>query len=152
MMGFKGSSVYDAGFFYATSNCSYPPYIPLQTYAVAKPRKLKAEWTIESAQDLKATNGLDAEAELSNILGAEIRNEIDREIIRTLYYLVEEESIPDTPNTDEWWTIADIVQEVPKPSTWACFELIKRTHDHHRPLVGRRQEKPETAYVPGLWT
>jgi len=52
----------------------------------AKTRKLKAEYTIEISQDLKAVHGLDAETELANILSAEILAEINREIIRTLYY------------------------------------------------------------------
>ena len=50
----------------------------------AKSRALKAEYTIELAQDLKAIHGLDAEAELANILSAEILAEINREVIRTI--------------------------------------------------------------------
>lgn len=50
----------------------------------AKSRALKAEYTMELAQDLKAIHGLDAEAELSNILSTEILAEINREIIRTV--------------------------------------------------------------------
>ena len=50
----------------------------------AKARALKAEYTLELAQDLKAIHGLDAETELSNILSAEILAEINREVIRTL--------------------------------------------------------------------
>lgn len=50
----------------------------------AKSRALKAEYSLELAQDLKAIHGLDAEAELSNILTAEILAEINREIIRTI--------------------------------------------------------------------
>lgn len=53
----------------------------------AKSRALKAEYSIEVAQDLKAIHGLDAETELANILSAEILTEINREIIRTIYYL-----------------------------------------------------------------
>jgi hypothetical protein len=52
---------------------------------VAKSRALKAEYTLELAQDLKAIHGLDAEAELSNILSTEILAEINREVIRTIY-------------------------------------------------------------------
>jgi hypothetical protein len=52
---------------------------------VAKTRALKAEYTLELAQDLKAIHGLDAEAELSNILSTEILAEINREVIRTIY-------------------------------------------------------------------
>jgi len=48
-------------------------------------RALKAEYTMELAQDLKAVHGLDAETELSNILSAEILAEINREVIRTIY-------------------------------------------------------------------
>ena len=51
----------------------------------AKSRALKAEYTMELAQDLKAIHGLDAETELSNILSAEILAEINREVIRTIY-------------------------------------------------------------------
>jgi hypothetical protein len=50
----------------------------------AKSRALKAEYTMELAQDLKAIHGLDAEAELSNILQSEILVEINREVIRTI--------------------------------------------------------------------
>lgn len=50
----------------------------------AKTRALKAEYTIELAQDLKAIHGLDAETELSTILSAEILAEINREVVRTI--------------------------------------------------------------------
>ena len=53
---------------------------------VAVSRALKAEYTMELAQDLKAIHGLDAETELSNILATEILAEINREIIRTINY------------------------------------------------------------------
>ena len=48
-------------------------------------RALKAEYTMELAQDLKAIHGLDAETELSNILSTEILAEINREVVRSLY-------------------------------------------------------------------
>ena len=51
----------------------------------AKTKALKAEYTTELAQDLKAVHGLDAETELANILSTEILSEINREVIRTLY-------------------------------------------------------------------
>ncbi len=51
----------------------------------AKSRALKAEYTMELAQDLKAIHGLDAEGELANILSAEILAEINREVIRSIY-------------------------------------------------------------------
>lgn len=50
----------------------------------AKSRALKAEYTVELAQDLKAIHGLDAETELANILSAEILAEINREVVRTI--------------------------------------------------------------------
>jgi len=50
----------------------------------AKSRALKAEYTMELAQDLKAIHGLDAEGELANILSAEILAEINREVVRTI--------------------------------------------------------------------
>ncbi len=51
----------------------------------AKSRALKAEYSIELAQDLKAIHGLDAEQELANILSTEILAEINREVVRTIY-------------------------------------------------------------------
>jgi len=51
----------------------------------AKSRALKAEYTTELAQDLKAIHGLDAETELSNILTSEVLAEMNREVIRTVY-------------------------------------------------------------------
>jgi hypothetical protein len=51
----------------------------------AKTRALKAEYTIELAQDLKAIHGLDAETELANILSTEILAEINREVVRSIY-------------------------------------------------------------------
>jgi hypothetical protein len=51
----------------------------------AQSRALKAEYSLELAQDLKAVHGLDAETELSNILSTEILAEINREVIRTIY-------------------------------------------------------------------
>jgi len=52
---------------------------------VARTRALKAEYTSELAQDLKAVHGLDAETELANILSAEILAEINREVVRSIY-------------------------------------------------------------------
>ena len=51
----------------------------------ARSRALKAEYTMELAQDLKAVHGLDAETELANILQSEILAEINREVVRTVY-------------------------------------------------------------------
>jgi hypothetical protein len=51
----------------------------------ARSRALKAEYTMELAQDLKAVHGLDAETELANILSTEILAEINREVVRTVY-------------------------------------------------------------------
>jgi hypothetical protein len=56
-----------------------------KTTVTAKSRALKAEYTVELAQDLKAIHGLDAEGELSNILSQEILAEMNREVIRTIY-------------------------------------------------------------------
>jgi hypothetical protein len=56
-----------------------------KTTVTAKTRALKAEYTVELAQDLKAVHGMDAEGELSNILSQEILFEINREVIRTIY-------------------------------------------------------------------
>jgi hypothetical protein len=56
-----------------------------KTSVEAKTRALKAEYSTELAQDLKAVHGLDAETELANILSTEILQEINREVIRTIY-------------------------------------------------------------------
>jgi hypothetical protein len=55
----------------------------------AKSRALKAEYSLELAQDLRAIHGLNAEAELANILSTEILAEINREVIRTIYKVAE---------------------------------------------------------------
>lgn len=60
-----------------------------RTSVIAKTRALKAQYSVELAQDLKAVHGLDAEAELSNILATEIITELNREIIRTIYMMAE---------------------------------------------------------------
>jgi hypothetical protein len=64
----------------------------------AKSRALKAEYTMELAQDLKAIHGLDAETELANILSAEILSEINCEVIRTIYTTVKVGAQNDTAN------------------------------------------------------
>jgi len=66
-----------------------------KTTVTAKSRALKAEYTVELAQDLKAIHGLDAEAELSNILSQEFMFEINREVVRTIYKVAK----PGSPGT-----------------------------------------------------
>ena len=56
-----------------------------KTSVTAKSRALRAEYTLELAQDLKAIHGLDAEQELANLLSSEILAEINREVVRTVY-------------------------------------------------------------------
>ena len=56
-----------------------------KTAVTARTRALKAEYTLELAQDLKAIHGLDAEQELANLLSSEILAEINREVVRTVY-------------------------------------------------------------------
>ena len=62
----------------------------------AKSRALKAEYSLELAQDLKAIHGLNAEAELANILSTEILAEINREVIRTIYKIAEQGAVSNT--------------------------------------------------------
>jgi hypothetical protein len=64
----------------------------------AKSRALKAEYSLELAQDLKAIHGLNAEAELANILSTEILAEINREVIRTIYKSAEQGAVQNTAN------------------------------------------------------
>ena len=62
----------------------------------AKSRALKAEYSLELAQDLKAIHGLNAEAELANILSTEILAEINREVIRSIYKVAEQGAVQNT--------------------------------------------------------
>jgi hypothetical protein len=62
----------------------------------AKSRALKAEYSLELAQDLRAIHGLNAEAELANILSTEILAEINREVIRTIYKVAEQGAVQNT--------------------------------------------------------
>jgi hypothetical protein len=71
-LGNTGNSFHEMGFTIEKSTVT------------AKSRALKAEYTLELAQDLKAIHGLDAETELANILSTEILSEINREVIRTI--------------------------------------------------------------------
>jgi hypothetical protein len=88
-------NTYNTGTGMATANAeaigtSGSPAIPEMAFSIekvsvtAKSRTLKAEYTIELAQDLKAIHGLNAETELSNILTTEILAEINREVVRTI--------------------------------------------------------------------
>jgi hypothetical protein len=71
----------------ALNNTTFPQmaFSIERTAVEAKTRALKAEYTTELAQDLKAVHGLDAESELANILSSEILAEINREVMRTIY-------------------------------------------------------------------
>ena len=74
----------------ATSNAFNEMAFSIEKVTVtAKSRALKAEYSLELAQDLKAIHGLNAEAELANILSTEILAEINREVIRTIYKVAE---------------------------------------------------------------
>ena len=68
----------------------------------AKSRALKAEYSLELAQDLKAIHGLNAEAELANILSTEILAEINREVIRTIYKIAEQGAVSNTATAGEF--------------------------------------------------
>jgi hypothetical protein len=68
----------------------------------AKSRALKAEYSVELAQDLKAIHGLDAETELSNILSAEILAEINREVVRTINKTASEGAATNTATAGEF--------------------------------------------------
>ena len=75
---------------YSTANGEDNPFREMgfsieKVTVTANTRALKAEYSMELAQDLKAVHGLDAETELSNILSSEILSEINREVVRTIY-------------------------------------------------------------------
>jgi len=76
-----GEALGDGG----STNYSQMAFTITKTNVVAKTRALKAEYSTELAQDLKAVHGLDAETELANILSTEILAEINREVIRRIY-------------------------------------------------------------------
>ena len=68
----------------------------------AKSRALKAEYSLELAQDIKAIHGLNADAELANILSTEILAEINREVIRTIYKVAEQGATVNTATAGEF--------------------------------------------------
>ena len=90
----EGAALTDAEFWGSTTDsagAASTKQIPSMSFQIdktsvtAKTRALKAEYSVELAQDLKAIHGLDAETELANILTTEINAEINREIVRALY-------------------------------------------------------------------
>lgn len=70
-----------------------------KTVVEARTRALKADYSLELAQDLKAVHGLDAETELANILSSEILAEINREVVRTIYGVAKLGCRPGTTQT-----------------------------------------------------
>jgi len=88
----SGMSTAQAEALGTTSNTAIPQMaFSIEKVSVtAKTRALKAEYTMELAQDLKAIHGLDAETELSNILSSEILAEINREVVRTINFTAQQ--------------------------------------------------------------
>ena len=83
----------------ATGNHFAEMAFSLEKFAIGvKSRALKAEYSMELAQDLKAVHGLDAETELSNILSTEILHEINREVVRAVYVVAKPGAQTDTTN------------------------------------------------------
>ena len=76
---------YAEGLGYNDNNFQQMGFSIEKVTVTAKSRALKAEYSLELAQDLKAIHGLNAEAELANILSSEILAEINREVVRTVY-------------------------------------------------------------------
>jgi hypothetical protein len=78
----------------------------------ARTRALSSNYTVELAQDLKAVHGLDAEAELANLLSTEILAEINREIVKTLYYVAKTGSTqPDLSGAASGGGVYDLDQD-----------------------------------------
>jgi len=76
--------------------------------AVAKTRQLRADYSLELAQDLRAIHGLDAEGELTNILSSEIIAELNREVVRTIYTVAQQGAqFASTPGTFDLQNDAD---------------------------------------------
>ncbi len=90
----------------------------------AKTRALKAEYSLELAQDLKAIHGLDAETELANILSAEILSEINREVVRTINVTAERGASEGT-TTAGIPSIAEQMIVSSSPSQIAIYSLDK---------------------------
>ena len=88
----------------------------------AKSRALKAEYSLELAQDLKAIHGLNAEAELANILSTEILSEINREVIRTIYKVAEQGAVHNTATqgVSSTWTSTPTVAGLLRSSRVFC--------------------------------
>jgi hypothetical protein len=87
-----GANTGVSGSFYVTTNNPYGTWnqmsFTIDRVAVqARTRALSSNYTVELAQDLKAVHGLDAEAELANLLSTEILAEINREIVKTIYFV-----------------------------------------------------------------
>lgn len=74
---------------------------------VAKPRKLKSKWSLEAAFNLRSLHGLEAEVELSSAVGAEIRFEIDREIINDLTRVVPAQNFAPVWSKSKYFTDSD---------------------------------------------
>ena len=95
---------YTSGAGVATATAEIDSTIPEMSFTIEKAtvtavsRALKAEYTIELAQDLKAIHGLDAETELANILSGEILAEINREVVRTVNSQAKIEGVQSEPN------------------------------------------------------
>jgi len=98
------------------SSSSVSPYTALNQMSFsidrvavqARTRALSSNYSVELAQDLKAVHGLDAEAELANLLSTEILAEINREIVRTIYYVARKGSVqPDIGNPGVYNLTAD---------------------------------------------
>jgi len=85
--GMGGASAEALGSDSATLNFKQMAFDIERVAVEAKTRALKAEYSTELAQDLKAVHGLDAETELANILSTEILSEINREMVRTVYHV-----------------------------------------------------------------
>jgi hypothetical protein len=87
-----GAATGDAESWGSGTAASSTAQIPEMSFSIDKStvtavtRALKAEYSVELAQDLKAIHGLDAETELANILTTEVNAEINREIVRTIYF------------------------------------------------------------------
>ena len=106
--GFQGSQGYLSGTGVSTSTgegfgdsttMNQMAFSIEKTTVTAKTRALKAEYTVELAQDLKAIHGLDAEGELANILSQEILAEINREVVRTIYRVAKQGA---QTNSNSW--------------------------------------------------
>ena len=128
----------------------------------AKSRALKAEYSLELAQDLKAIHGLNAEAELANILSTEILAEINREVIRTIYRVAESGAQANVASAGTFdldvdsngrWSVEKfkgLIFQIERDANAIAQRTRRGKGNMDDPLLRRRCFRPDHGWCPGL--